>query len=109
MLGAEAVFANGSIYGAAGTADIAMAATSLGKPVIVLCESINVDRDRVATDSITYNEIDPERCSEDSFRLLFDTTRAKYVSNLITEYEESSGSSPSQAVQTVLRTKEDIQ
>jgi len=107
FLGAEAIFANGALYGPSGTCDIAMAASSLNKPVIALCESVNVDRDRVATDSLAYNEIDPERCSGDSFRLLFDTTRDVFVSILITEYEESSGSTPSQAVQQVLRTKED--
>jgi len=108
LLGTEAVFANGALYGPAGTSDIALAATSLRKPVIALSESINIDRDRVATDSVTYNEIDPEQCSADSFRLLFDTTRDSYVSYLVTEYEESSGKTPSLSVQAVLRAKEEI-
>jgi len=108
LLGTEAVFANGALYAPVGTSDIALAATALRKHVFALCESINIDRDRVATDSTTYNEIDPGRCSADSFRLLFDTTRDAYVSGLITEYEESSGKTPSLSVQALLRTKEEI-
>lgn len=107
FIGAEALFANGSLLGPAGTCDLAMAATALGRPVIALCETVNFDRDRVAVDSLTYNEIDPERCTADSFRLLFDTTRDKYIQVLITEYDEGGGIKPSQAIHCILRTKED--
>ncbi|KAJ9139486.1 Nagb/rpia/CoA transferase-like protein [Pleurostoma richardsiae] len=107
MIGAEAMFANGSLYGPAGTCDIAMTARDGGVPVIALCETINFDRDRVATESLTYNEIDPERCSADSFRLLFDTTSDKYLTVVVTEYETGSGNSPATAITSILRKQED--
>ncbi|KAL1871044.1 hypothetical protein VTK73DRAFT_2279 [Phialemonium thermophilum] len=107
LLGAEAIFANGSLYGAAGTCDVAMAAADVGTPVIALCETINFDRDRVTTDALTYNEIDPERNSAENFRLLFDTTRDKYLDVVVTEYESETGNSPAQAVLAILRKQED--
>ncbi|KAI5924677.1 hypothetical protein F4810DRAFT_718942 [Camillea tinctor] len=84
LLCAESMFSNGSMYGRSGSCDLAIAAKALEIPVTVLCETINIT-DRVATDSLTYNEIDPERCSAASFRLLFDATLAKYLSVVITE------------------------
>lgn len=87
MLGAEAIFSNGSIYGPAGTCDIAMIAKDHGIRVDTLCETVNCDKDRLAIDSLTYNEIDPERQTAESFRLLFDTTPDKYVSSVVTEYD----------------------
>ncbi|KAI1496759.1 hypothetical protein F5X99DRAFT_399360 [Biscogniauxia marginata] len=84
LLCAESMFSNGSMYGRSGSCDIAIAAKELELPVTVLCETINIT-DRVATDSLTYNEIDPERSSATSFRLLFDTTPDKYLSVVITE------------------------
>ncbi|KAI0021908.1 nagb/rpia/CoA transferase-like protein [Xylariomycetidae sp. FL0641] len=81
---AEAMFNNGSMYGRAGACDIAIAARELGLPITVLCETINIT-ERVSTDSLTYNEIDPDRSSAASFRLLFDTTPDKYLSLIVTE------------------------
>ncbi|KAK7966091.1 uncharacterized protein PG986_000368 [Apiospora aurea] len=81
---AEAMFSNGAMYARAGTCDVAMLAQELGKKVIALCETINIT-ERVATDSLTYNEIDPERSSAAAFRLMFDTTPDKYISLLVTE------------------------
>lgn len=107
MVGAEAMFANGSLYGPAGTAALALAARDQGTPFIALCETINFDRERVAVDSITYNEIDPERHTEDDFRLMFDTTRDKYISAVVTEYETGAGDSPAQAIMAILRKQED--
>lgn len=107
MIGAEALFANGSVYGPAGTCDIGMAATDLGVPVVALCETINFDRDRISTESLTYNEIDPERSTEDAFRLLFDTTPDRYITAVVTEYETGSGNSPATAIQAILRKQED--
>ena len=107
FLGAEAMFANGSLYGPAGTCDVAMAAADASIPVIALCETISFDRDRVPTDSLTYNEIDPERCSADNFRLLFDTTRSKYLEVVVTEYESETGNAPAQAILAILRKQED--
>lgn len=107
FLGAEAMFANGSLYGPAGTCDVSMAAVDAGIPVIALCATINFDRDRVPTDSLTYNEIDPERCSGEDFRLLFDTTQGKYVEVVVTEYESETGNAPAMAILALLRKQED--
>ncbi|KAK3359287.1 translation initiation factor eif-2b-like protein [Lasiosphaeria hispida] len=107
LLGTEAIFANGSLHAAAGTADIAVAATNASKKVIVLCETINFDRERVSVDALTYNEIDPEQNTSESFRLLFDTTRDKYITGVITEFESGTGNSPAQAILALLRKQED--
>ncbi|KAI6089463.1 nagb/rpia/CoA transferase-like protein [Hypoxylon rubiginosum] len=84
LVSAESMFNNGSMYGASGTCDIAIAAKQLDVSVTVLCETINIT-ERVATDSLTYNEIDPERSSGEAFRLLYDTTPDKYLSLIISE------------------------
>ncbi|KAK3945075.1 putative translation initiation factor eIF-2B subunit delta [Diplogelasinospora grovesii] len=107
LLGAEAMFANGSLQAPAGTADVAMAAADAGKNVTAVCETINFDRERVSVDALTYNEIDPERNGPESFRLMYDTTRPKYITGVITEYESGAGNSPTQAILTILRKQED--
>jgi len=107
LIGAEAVFANGSLQAAAGTADVALVATNKSLAVVALCETINFDRERVSEDSLTYNEIDPEQNSAESFRLLFDTTRDDYITGVMTEFETGTGNSPSQAVLALLRKQED--
>lgn len=107
FLGGEAIFANGSLHAPSGTADVAMAATNAGVKVIVLCETINFDRDRVSVDSLTYNEIDPERNTADCFRLLFDNTHEKYITGVVTEFESGGGNSPAQAILALLRKQED--
>ncbi|KAI0011198.1 nagb/rpia/CoA transferase-like protein [Xylariaceae sp. FL0662B] len=84
LVGAESMFNNGSMYGRSGTCDLAIAAKELEVPVLVLCETINIT-ERVSTDSLTYNEIDPERNSGVAFRLLYDTTPDKYLSLVISE------------------------
>lgn len=84
LLAAEAMFGNGAMYARAGTADIAAAAMDLQKRVVTLSEAINFT-ERVAIDSLTYNEIDPERCTDEKFRLLFDTTHPKFISDVVTE------------------------
>ncbi|KAI1375189.1 nagb/rpia/CoA transferase-like protein [Hypoxylon crocopeplum] len=84
LVSAESMFNNGSMYARSGTCDLAIAAKELAIPVIVLCETINIT-ERVSTDSLTYNEIDPERSSSASFRLLYDTTPDKYLSIVISE------------------------
>lgn len=84
FLGGEAIFANGSLHAPSGTADVAMAAMNAGAKVIVLCETINFDRERVSVDALTYNEIDPDRHTADCFRLLFDNTHDKYITGVIT-------------------------
>ncbi|TRX88656.1 hypothetical protein FHL15_010422 [Xylaria flabelliformis] len=94
ILGAEGMFNNGALYGRCGTSDIAMTAKDFGKQVFALCETINIT-DRVSTDSLTYNEIDPERCSGSSFRLLYDTTLSHYLSTVVTEISSSQPTSVS--------------
>ncbi|KAL0943746.1 translation initiation factor eif-2b subunit delta [Colletotrichum truncatum] len=84
LVGAEAMFSNGAMYARAGTSDIAIAAADQGIRVVALSETINFT-ERVAMDSLTYNEIDPEQMTEESFRLLFDTTRDRHISVVITE------------------------
>ncbi|KAL1841721.1 hypothetical protein VTJ49DRAFT_6695 [Mycothermus thermophilus] len=107
FLGGEGIFANGSMNARSGTADVAMAAANAGVKVMVLCESINFDRDRVSVDSMTYNEVDPERNTPDFFRVLYDNTHDKYISGVMTEFESGGGSSPAQAILALLRKQED--
>lgn len=85
LVAAEAVFSNGSVYARAGTADVALAATDANSEMIVLCESINFT-ERMATDSLTYNEIDPELGTDAGFRLLFDATTPEYVTTILSEH-----------------------
>lgn len=92
LLGAEAMFSNGSMYARAGTCDIAVAAKDLGIKVFALCETINFT-ERVSIDSLTYNEIDPSRNTEGSFRLLFDTTNKEFITSVVTELGRTSPSS----------------
>ncbi|KAI1438205.1 hypothetical protein GGR50DRAFT_640356 [Xylaria sp. CBS 124048] len=94
FLGAEGMFSNGALYARCGSADLAMAAKDQGKQVYTLCETINIT-ERVSTDSLTYNEIDPERCTSASFRLLFDTTQSHYVSTVVTEISSAQPTSAS--------------
>ncbi|KAK3373702.1 translation initiation factor eif-2b-like protein [Lasiosphaeria ovina] len=107
FLGAEAIFANGSLQAPAGTADVAIAVSAQLKKVIALCETINFDRERISVDALTYNEVDPERNTTESFRLLFDNTRDKYISGVVTEFETGSGLSPAQSILALLRKQED--
>ncbi|KXH40346.1 initiation factor 2 subunit family protein [Colletotrichum salicis] len=84
LVGAEAMFSNGAMYARAGTSDIAIVAADQGIRVMALSETINFT-ERVAMDSLTYNEIDPEQNTEEAFRLLFDTTRDRHISVVVTE------------------------
>jgi translation initiation factor eIF-2B subunit delta len=103
LVGAEAVFSNGAVYARAGTADMAVVAQELGVGVSVLCEMINFT-ERLAIDSLTYNEIDPDRSAAPGLRLLFDTTTGEFVSHIITEF---GGSTPS-SVAAIIRKLEDL-
>lgn len=103
LLGAEAMFANGSLYGPAGTCDIAISANDADVAVIALLETVNFDRDRVSADSLTYNEIDPERYSAESLRLLFDATKDKYITAVVTESEEGNATASTSAMLSVMR------
>ena len=103
FVAAEAMFSNGAMYARAGTCDAAAAATDLGVRVVALCETINFT-ERVSIDSLTYNEIDPERNSSDGFRLLFDTTRDKFVTVVVTEL----GNTAPTSVPAILRKLEEL-
>ncbi|KAF4345262.1 translation initiation factor eIF-2B subunit delta [Fusarium beomiforme] len=103
LLAAEAIFSNGAMYARAGSCDIATAATDLNVRVVALCETVNFT-ERVSIDSLTYNEIDPERSTDVGFRLLFDTTRDKYISVVVTELGNSSATS----VPAILRKLEEL-
>lgn len=94
FLGAEGMFNNGALYGRCGTSDVAITAKDFGKQVYVLCETISIT-DRVSTDSLTYNEIDPERCTGSSFRLLYDTTLSHYLTTVVTEISNAQPTSVS--------------
>jgi translation initiation factor eIF-2B subunit delta len=60
FLGASAVMSNGTVMGRAGSAAVAMVASSHRKPVIVCCESFKF-HERVQLDAITHNELgDPD-------------------------------------------------
>ncbi|KAF8538129.1 hypothetical protein BDD12DRAFT_843804 [Trichophaea hybrida] len=58
FLGAHAIMANGALYSRSGTAVTAMAAHSLGVPVLVLCETIKFS-DKINIDGIVNNELGP--------------------------------------------------
>ncbi|PHH77101.1 hypothetical protein CDD80_925 [Ophiocordyceps camponoti-rufipedis] len=103
MAAAEAMFANGAMYARAGTCDVVTVASHLGLRVVALCESINFT-ERVAIDSLTYNEIDPESCDAEGFRLLFDTTMQRYISVVVTEL----GTTSAKSVTAILRKLEEL-
>ncbi|KAJ2895867.1 hypothetical protein MKZ38_006057 [Zalerion maritima] len=101
LLGAESMFSNGTMYGRAGSSDVALAAKMSGIPVIALCHSFSFT-ERAATDSLTYNEIDPERCTDQEFRLLFDVTGD--ITTVVTDV----GNAPPRSAMCVLKRWEDI-
>ncbi|KAL5612899.1 hypothetical protein BROUX41_004024 [Berkeleyomyces rouxiae] len=102
MVGAEAMFSNGAMYARSGTADLAIATKTFGTRLYALNQSINFT-DRVALDSLTYNEIDPDLNRETGIRLLFDTTRPEYIGSLISDY----GETPLSTVATLRRLQEE--
>ncbi|XP_022821534.1 translation initiation factor eIF-2B subunit delta isoform X2 [Spodoptera litura] len=60
VLGASALLVNGSVLGAAGTAQVALGAQAYNVPVLVACETHKFS-ERVQTDAFVYNEIgDPD-------------------------------------------------
>ncbi|KAG5950166.1 hypothetical protein E4U53_005423 [Claviceps sorghi] len=103
LAAAEAMFSNGSMYARAGTCDIATLATDMGVLVVALSETVNFT-ERVSIDSLTYNEIDPDQSTDEGFRLLFDTTRDKFISVVVTELGDSSA----MAVPAILRKLEEL-
>ncbi|KAL8692641.1 MAG: hypothetical protein Q9218_002374 [Villophora microphyllina] len=119
LLGAHGMMSNGQLYSRIGTAMVAMMAKETDIPVIVLCESVKFT-DRVALDSISYNEHAPpeelgffktnvkkEGSSEmipdppnlQVLNLMYDLTPAEFINMVITEY----GSIPPSSVPVVHR------
>ncbi|CAN8095380.1 unnamed protein product [Discula destructiva] len=107
MLGAEAMFANGTLYAPAGTRQLALEAKEADIPVVALLETVNCDRERVSVDTMTHNEIDPEACTDGLFRLLFDTTPGRDISIVVTESEEANASGSSSAILSALKRLDD--
>jgi translation initiation factor eIF-2B subunit delta len=103
LVGAEAMFSNGATYATAGTCDVAVAAHAEQVQVIALCASVGVS-ERLAIDSLSHNEIDPEHCTEGDFRLMFDTTPPRYVDEVMTEM----GNTRPTGVPAVLSKLEDL-
>lgn len=103
LLGAEAMFANGYLYAAAGTRQLVLEAKEAEIPVTALIETINCDRERVSVDTMTHNEIDPEACTDGVFRLLFDTTPGKDIFMVVTEDAEADADGTSSAILPVLK------
>ncbi|UNI18771.1 hypothetical protein JDV02_005023 [Purpureocillium takamizusanense] len=103
LTAAEAMFSNGAMYARAGTCDLAVNASDFGLRVVALCETINFT-ERVSIDSLTYNEIDPENFTDEGFRLMFDTTRDKYITVVVTEL----GNSSAKSVPAILRKLEEL-
>ena len=101
MLGAEAVFSNGAVYARSGTGSVAMLAEELGVVVVALCEGINFT-DRMAINSITYNEIDPD--TTDGYRLMFDASLPQYVEMIVTEF----GITPPASALAIIRKLEEL-
>jgi translation initiation factor eIF-2B subunit delta len=108
LVGGESFFANGAMYAASGTNEIVCCANDAGKGVVALCETINFDRERVATDGLTYNEIDPNGNSPQSFRFLFDVTREYLISGVLTEHQGETAVAPSEATLSILSQQEKI-
>ncbi|KAI4105041.1 MAG: hypothetical protein L6R37_002929 [Teloschistes peruensis] len=119
FLGAHGMMSNGRLYSRIGTAMVAMMAKETDIPVIVLCESVKFT-DRVALDSISFNEIAPpeelglpmmkssnegsSECKPDppnlqALNLMYDLTPADFINIVITEY----GSIPPSSVPVVHR------
>ncbi|KAI4204546.1 MAG: hypothetical protein LQ350_001096 [Teloschistes chrysophthalmus] len=119
FLGAHGMMSNGRLYSRVGTAMVAMMAKETDIPVIVLCESVKFT-DRVALDSISFNEVAPpeelgssmtkssnEGSSDtksdplilQALNLMYDLTPADFINMVITEY----GSIPPSSVPVVHR------
>ncbi|KAL9580984.1 MAG: hypothetical protein Q9212_004166 [Teloschistes hypoglaucus] len=119
FLGAHGMMSNGRLYSRVGTAMVAMMAKETDIPVIVLCESVKFT-DRVALDSISFNEVAPpeelgssvtkssdegslesksDSLNLQALNLMYDLTPADFINMVITEY----GSIPPSSVPVVHR------
>ncbi|XP_020227539.1 translation initiation factor eIF-2B subunit delta [Cajanus cajan] len=105
LLGASAVFSDGTVYSRVGTSCVAMVAHAFRVPVLICCEAYKF-HERVLLDSICSNELgDPDAiarvagrmdvdylknwASEDNLKLLnlmYDATPSDYVSVIVTDY-----------------------
>ena len=75
-----------------------------------LCETVHFTGERVALDSLTYNErarIEVEDGSDQVIgQCLFDATPEKYLTMVVTEYETINGNSPPNAIGSIIRKQE---
>lgn len=106
LVGAHAMMSNGRLFSRVGTSQIAMEASDVSIPVIVLCESIKCT-EKVALDSIVLNEVAPpdellipsstgankagtlanwrETKHLQLLNLMYDVTPADYLAMIVTE------------------------
>lgn len=105
IVGADAICANGDVVNKIGTAQVALAAKSLGIPVIVAAESIKFSPATVMGGLVEIEERDPKEVA--SIRGVtvknpaFDVTPNEYVSMIVTEH----GVMPPQAAYQLLKEK----
>ena len=65
LLGANAMFANGTVLSRVGSAVVAMVADQYNKPLLICCETYKLS-EKVQVDSITFNELaDPDALIDD--------------------------------------------
>ena len=126
FLGASALMTNGSVFGRAGTAGVALMAQDAHIPVLVCCETYKISNRVPQLESITYNELgnpeslvlasssaSPEEGDASSstlanwkqvpnlklLNLLYDVTPSDFVSGVVTEV----GIIPPSSVAVLLR------
>jgi translation initiation factor eIF-2B subunit delta len=88
LLVAATLFEDGSVYARVGSADVARATVAARSPVLVLCQSLNMT-DRMPTDSLTFNEVDPDKASNVGVRLLYDVIGSSEVDVILYEDNEA--------------------
>ena len=102
VVGADAVFSNGSVLARAGTFAVAALARAANVPVLVACEAYKF-HDRVQLDAVAANElVDLGAVGGGAARkrhLRYDVTPATYVSAIATEH----GLLPPSAVAVLVR------
>ena len=96
VLGADALFSNGAVLAAAGTAGVAMLASAQNVPVLVCCEAYKF-HDRVQLDSVASNELvdldpkgkapaDGDKPRARARHLKYDVTPTTFVSAIVSEH-----------------------
>ncbi|MFH1722744.1 MAG: ribose 1,5-bisphosphate isomerase [Candidatus Altiarchaeota archaeon] len=105
IVGADAICANGDVVNKIGTAQVALAAASLGIDVIVAAESIKFSPNTLIGNLVEIEERDPKEVTKiKGVKILnpaFDITPHQYVSMIVTE----EGVMPPQAAYQFLKQK----